>query len=195
MRNLKECRAEVFRRSEERIKTRKRRSACAFAVCIPLVLSAALFSVTLLPGSSMESAAPDGVTGGVSIDGSESLICSVAEIRVIGPDVSLVYGKASDVLRIYDRLHSYGTSAPENFRAPESAAEDDAEPKQNADGFVGSILDTATGGYTITLVMHEGENTEFYLSGNTLENVTEKKTQTLSPQQVEELKDMLGIPQ
>ena len=194
MRDLKECRAEVFRRSEERIKERKRRRACIFAVCIPLVLCVTMFSVTLLPGSSMESAAPDGVTGGVLVDGSESLICSIAEIRVTGPEVSLVHGKVSDVLRIYDLLHSYGTSAPENFRAPESAAEDDAEPKQNADGFVGSVLDTATGGYTITLVMHEGENTEFCLSGNTLENVTEKKIQTLSPRQVEELKGVLGIP-
>lgn len=38
MRNLEDCRAEVFRRSEKRIKERKRKRNCALAWCIPLCL-------------------------------------------------------------------------------------------------------------------------------------------------------------
>lgn len=38
MRNLEDCRAEVFRRSEERIKERKRNRNRALACCIPLCL-------------------------------------------------------------------------------------------------------------------------------------------------------------
>ncbi len=38
MRNLEDCKAEVFRRSEERIKERKRKRNCVLACCIPLCL-------------------------------------------------------------------------------------------------------------------------------------------------------------
>ena len=47
MRNLDECQAEVFRRSEKRIRERKKRRNRILSVCVPLVLCAA--GVALLP--------------------------------------------------------------------------------------------------------------------------------------------------
>lgn len=48
MRELTECRTEVFRRSEKRIKARKMRVG-ALALCVPLCLLVAVLSVTGLP--------------------------------------------------------------------------------------------------------------------------------------------------
>ena len=45
MRDLKECQAEVFRRSEQRIKARKKTHKRIVAVCIPLFLVVSLWSV------------------------------------------------------------------------------------------------------------------------------------------------------
>ena len=49
MRDLKECQAEVFRRSEEKIKARKRTRNRILAVCIPLCLLLSLKTVTQVP--------------------------------------------------------------------------------------------------------------------------------------------------
>lgn len=50
MRELSECRAEVFRRSDNRIKERKRNRNRILTMGIPLCLVVALLSVTVLPG-------------------------------------------------------------------------------------------------------------------------------------------------
>ncbi len=50
MREINECTAEVFRRSENRIKERKRNRNRILAMCIPLCLIITIFSVTMLPG-------------------------------------------------------------------------------------------------------------------------------------------------
>ena len=49
MRSLQECQAEVFRRSEKRIRAR-RRAIRAVMVCVPLVLCITAFSLLALPG-------------------------------------------------------------------------------------------------------------------------------------------------
>ena len=50
VRSLDECKAEVFRRSERRIKERKRIRNRALALCIPLCLLI-LLSASMLPGA------------------------------------------------------------------------------------------------------------------------------------------------
>ena len=50
MRELNECKAEVFRRSDNRIKERRRSFNRVLAFCIPLCLMLTIFSVTMLPG-------------------------------------------------------------------------------------------------------------------------------------------------
>ena len=67
MRNLNECQAEVFRRSEKRIKERKRNRNRILAMCIPLCLIITIFSVAMIPGmlpAGMDKApAADGLSG------------------------------------------------------------------------------------------------------------------------------------
>ncbi|MDE6413378.1 MAG: hypothetical protein K2K42_05795, partial [Eubacterium sp.] len=49
MRELNACTAEVFRRSEKRIKERRRMRRRALALCIPLCLIVTIWSVSILP--------------------------------------------------------------------------------------------------------------------------------------------------
>ena len=49
MRELNECKAEVFRRSENRIKERKKNRNRILALCIPLCLILTVMSITILP--------------------------------------------------------------------------------------------------------------------------------------------------
>lgn len=59
MRSLQECQAEVFRRSEKRIRTR-RRAIRAVMACVPLVLCLTVFGLLVRPGlpSSPDGAPP-----------------------------------------------------------------------------------------------------------------------------------------
>ena len=49
MRELNECKAEVFRRSEKRMKERKRRRKHILLTCIPMVLCIMMLGVYVLP--------------------------------------------------------------------------------------------------------------------------------------------------
>ena len=49
MRELNECKAEVFRRSDNRIKERRRKFNRVLALCVPLCLILIIFSFTILP--------------------------------------------------------------------------------------------------------------------------------------------------
>ena len=61
MRTMQECYEEALRRSEERIKERKKRRTHLLVACIPLVLCLTIFAGFLLPGFgvSTDMAAPE----------------------------------------------------------------------------------------------------------------------------------------
>lgn len=72
MRNLDECKAEVFRRSEARLRARKRRNIAILTACVPVVLCIALVWAAGLPGKTGERAsglteeyAPESAMGAV----------------------------------------------------------------------------------------------------------------------------------
>lgn len=199
MRNFEERKAEVFRRSEKRIKERKQRRNHILMACIPLVLCITILGAFLRPGVTSDGAADPGDTIPV-MDGmgnpiqSPSLTCPIAKITVSGNDLSLSITEVSDLLLISDKLYSYGTRAPSSNGTTNEEVVDKA-PEDNAEDVSGSIMDSTNAVYTITLVMHEGEKTEYQLSGNTLKNLTTNQSYTLSQTQVNELQELLGIPQ
>ncbi len=199
MRNLNACQAEVFRRSEKRIKERKQRRNHIAMACIPLVLCISLSFAFILPtmmtAGSRNPEATEAVVGSLTGDRYQSLSSPIAKITVSGLDFSETYTNASDILPISARLYSYGTRGPEYGISTNGAAVDENEAhKENANGILGNIADSANTGFTITLVTHEGGKTEYYLAGNTLKNLTTNQTYTLPPQQLNELKELLGIP-
>ena len=88
-----------------------------------------------------------------------------------------------------------GTRAPSTEVAPGDVTAEAREDNKDLESNVSdSFTDSANIGFTITLVLHEGEKTEFYLTGNTLKNLPTKQKYTLSRKEGNELKDLLGIP-
>ena len=192
MRDLKECQAEVFRRSEKRIKERKRRRNHILMVCIPVALCVSLFSVLNLPDmmstGSSDFAAPEMYANGLTEDMLGSLSCTVSEITVTGSGFSQSYTDLDQILRISNQLYACETRG---WGDGNSEVADDEDGSEN----ISSVTaDSATAGYRITLVMHEGENARYLLAGNTLKNLLTDRSYTLTQIQVYELYDLLGIP-
>jgi hypothetical protein len=151
MRDLNECQAEVFRRSEERIKERKQRRKHIMLACIPLVLCITLFAAffpwdtkTAAPEEPAVNKAPmDGPAG--NWDGSSNL--SVLRIDVSGLDFSKTYTDTVDIMLIWEQLCSYGQSEPECYEEPTEGVLD-GECKENTgrDDQESIIADSITGG-------------------------------------------------
>lgn len=151
MRDLNECQAEVFRRSEQRIKERIKRRKHILLACVPLVLCIALLAAfspwdtrTAAPEEPAVNGAPmDGPAG--NWDGSFNL--SVLRIDVSGLDFSKTYTDTADIMLISEQLCSYGQSEPECYEEPTEGVLD-GEYKENADRDdpESSIADSATGG-------------------------------------------------
>ena len=197
MRELHECQAEVFRRSEKRIKERKQRRNHILMACIPLVLCITLLGAFLFPGATPEDPSFNGAAGGgLTEEKFESLSCPIAKITITGGNFSQTYREVEDLLLISDQLYSYGSRGNEtNGTTDDSIASEGEDRKEHADDIYGNITDHSNVAYTITLVTHEGVKTEYRLAGKTLENLTTKQTYHLSQTQVNELYELLGIPQ
>ena len=197
MRNFEERKAEVFRRSEKRIKERKQRRNHILMACIPLVLCITLLGAFLFPGATPEDPSFNGSAGGgLTEEKFESLSCPIAKITVTGGNFSQTYKEVEDLLLISDQLYSYGSRGSEtNGTTDDGIASEGEDRKENADDVSGSIADSANIAYTITLITHEGVKTEYQLVGKTLKNLTTKQTYNLSQTQVNELYELLGIPQ
>ena len=200
MRNFEERKAEVFRRSEKRIKERKQRRNHILMTCIPLVLCITLFSALflpgMLPGETKDPGVADGAVGGLTENKSESLTCAYTKIDVIGNGISLSYTKASDMLSISNLLASYVVNEPENSTSVDEHPRGDDFQNESAEniytGTTGATSAAGTG-YVITLTLHEGGTVVYRLTGNSLLNLAENKTYKLTQAQLKELNELLGI--
>ena len=198
MRNFEERKAEVFRRSEKRIKERKQRRNHILMACIPLVLCITILSAFLRPNVTPDGAADPGdtrpVVDGMGNDGFTSLSCPIAKITVSGNNFSISHTEVADLLLISDQLYSYGTRAPSSNGTTDTVVDEDDVPKDNGEDVSGSIMDSANAAYTITMVTHEGVKTEYQLVGKNLTNLTTNQTYKLTQTQANELRTLLGIP-
>lgn len=184
MRDLQECQAEVFRRSEQRINIRKRRRNRMFLSVIPLVVCITVFAMvsnqptigTSNPGGSTEC----------------TIGCAVSRIDVFGPGISLSNAEPSELLLIYNQLQAY---EPESTKPPE---DDSGAVYQYGDEAGYGLTDGTTAAvneYTIILTMKDGRTMEYRLAGNVLWNRSTKETYLLTQEQLQELKELLGISQ
>lgn len=94
MRDLEQAKAEVFRRSQARIKKRKAIRRSVIACCVPLVLCAGIFSVTVLPAMMPDSAA----------DSAESAVINDANLFAPESVQDTMYG-------LYDSAIKTGSSS------------------------------------------------------------------------------------
>ena len=174
MRELNECKAEVFRRSEKRIKERKRKRNQILALCIPLCLIITIWSVTILPAmlpAGMDNASNESMNqpfeGTADADGAvgsagESRPHNIISVTVkdedyigeITNDVSIdaIFQHISEIRATNDE---YKDSA--DMQAPE----DGFGHKENTSG-------TSKVGIVITMISADGIKHIYVLDGLTL---------------------------
>ena len=197
MREINECTAEVFRRSEKRIKERKRNRNRILAFCIPLCLIVTVWSIMILPAmmpaSKSDNNAGEGMDIMGSVDGTDASFVRV-EIMSIGTATQSTIQKddATEVAQIYSTLQSsFVNSGGGNKESVNEEAEDDALT-ENKD-YSQSGTTNLSSGFRIIFTTDNGAQTIYSLSGDKLINEKTKQETILTEDQRSNLMNMLGL--
>lgn len=172
MRNLSECRAEIFRRSEEKLRARKKRRAIALGTGIPVCLCALVILSATVAGpflaskisNSPEMIQPDGIQD-ADMQGSLR-----KEYTVTDPET------ANAVLALLEEVTQ---EAPESVL--QYSQEDKCQPNY-------SYLDRA---YYIRLSLGNGVETVYWVEGTCVWNMTTGEFLTISEQNAARLIQLL----
>ena len=191
MRNFEERIAEIERRSEKIIKPRKQRRKHILMACVPLVLTVGIYTGLIAPNmhrKSAEEAPPEAMEtcpAGIM----DSMTDSVVEIQVEGVNVCYSYSSSTKVQTISGQLEDFSTRAPASGALLDEEMQESAQEDDSRTG-----ADIAKQGYVITLILEGGGTKEYALVDNQLTDCAENRTYTLTKQQLQDLKSLLGIP-
>lgn len=197
MRNFEERKAEVFRRSENRIKERKRNRNRILAFCIPLCLIVTVWSIMILPAmmpaSKSDNNAGEGMDIMGGVDGTDTAFVRV-EVMSSGTATqsTILKDDADEVAQIYYTVQSsFVNSGGGNKESVNEEAEDDALT-ENKD-YSQSGTTNLSSGFRIIFTTENDTQTIYSLSGNKLINETTRQETTLTEDQRSNLLDMLGL--
>lgn len=194
MRELNECTAEVFRRSEKRIRERRRKRARVLAVCVPVCLVVAVWSAAVFPPMILAEENSNHVGFPGMADKAEgSLVRPYTAVEIQGGLFPEEHdGKVTDA-----------AAAAEMFRAVDSLFADADNSGWDFSGNVPSDENTADRvqtestdiwrGYTITFMAEDGSQAVYRLRENTLVKVSTGETVFLSDAQAAGLLAVLGL--
>ena len=198
MREINECTAEVFRRSEKRIKERKRNRNRILAFCIPLCLIVTVWSIMILPAmmpaSKSDNNAGEGMDIMENVDGTAAAYVRV-EVMSTGTATqsAILKDDADEVAQIYYTVQSsFVNSGGGNKESAKEEAEDDALTDENKD-YSQSGTTNLSSGFRIIFSTENGAQTIYSLSGDTLINETTKQETILAEDQRSNLLNMLGL--
>ena len=190
MRNFEERKAEVFRRSEKRIKERKQRRNHMLMACIPLVLCLTIFGAFLFPQMDDFKQAPESsneqFSGAMGKDEVGGLIAGSVEVS--GNGVSSYFTSAENVQGIM-RLINGIVAVPEtndgddlrDYITDESTSTDANENYQE-------------NCYKIVIKRSDGNSTEYLIVGSVLIDQATQQEYPVKEDTMKDLKDALGIP-
>lgn len=176
MRNFEERKAEIFRRSEDRIKERKRTRNRITVWCVSLFLCGATYTVMRLP--SMFSMTK-GTDNSVQMD-VENENCSNTTVMVRVSKGDFVYRHTRlETLEEIEKVIDNIVCEAEDFEYTLTE---------------GSDISSKNNGYMIVFTKDNGNETIFYLNESVLINQKTKMAYGLSDNEMAELKKVLGIP-
>ena len=208
MRNFEERKAEVFRRSENRIKERKRNRNRILAMCIPLCLILTVFSFTMLPGllpvgsDNAENEQIGNISDGAADTdgaGNPGLIHSFVLVDVKGTGAEAQYHSTIDntigVNEVFEQLYTIlipheshndivGDFSDGTVGIPDSDGSDELKDAANT---------TKASSYIITMTTVNGVNRTFTLTENKLYDAELNIEISLTDEQTHNLKVSLGL--
>ena len=198
MRNFEERKAEVFRRSENRIRERKRNRNRILALCVPLCLILTVMSVIMLPSMLSigdKNSAADGL--GNMAGGIESNAVLTMHVELLGKDDALqsdvMNEDANTVTQVYNSIESLFITAGENKKpaAGQESAEDYED--KHMENYSQGTTTTLSSGYRITFKTDKDIKAVYILNGNILTNAQTNEKVTLSEEQRSQILNELGI--
>lgn len=198
MREINECTAEVFRRSEKRIKERKRNRNRILAFCIPLCLIVTVWSIMILPAMMPASKSDNNAGEGMDIMGSvDGTAAAYVRVEVMSTGTAtqsaILKDDADEVAQIYYTVQSsFVNSGGGNKESAKEEAEDDALTDENKD-YSQSGTTNLSSGFRIIFSTENGAQTIYSLSGDKLINETTKQETILAEDQRSNLLNMLGL--
>ena len=198
MRNFEERKAEVFRRSENRIKERKRNRNRILALCIPLCLIVTVWSIMILPAmmpaSKSNNSAGEGMDIMGSVDGTDAAFVRVEVMSTsTATQSTILKDDVDEVAQIYYIVQSsFVNSGGGNKESANDKAEDDALTEENKD-YSQSGTTNLSSGFRIIFTAENGTQTIYSLSGDKLINETTKQETILTVDQRSNLLDRLGL--
>ena len=198
MREINECTAEVFRRSEKKIKERKRNRNRILAFCIPLCLIVTVWSIMILPAMMPASKSDNNAGEGMDIMGSvDGTAAAYVRVEVMSTGTAtqsaILKDDADEVAQIYYTVQSsFVNSGGGNKESAKEEAEDDALTDENKD-YSQSGTTNLSSGFRIIFSTENGAQTIYSLSGDTLINETTKQETILAEDQRSNLLNMLGL--
>lgn len=195
MRDFEERKAEVFRRSEKRIKERKQHRKHILLTCIPMVLCIMMLGVYVLPEMRVENS-PDGViapevsdTHPVTETVEDCLNSLLAEtVEVSGNGISCSYSSNRDVQQILGLIDEIVATPAAN--CDDSLRDYDTNESTVAD-FNEERKDQS---YKICVRRSDGSKVEYLLIGNMLIEQSTQEEFNMDETTCFALKDALGIP-
>ena len=188
MKELEIYKAEILRRSEEKIKKRRKLRRRILVCCIPLCLCAVLGTIVLLQrGGNPESGAAMQDVSMESIMESTTEAFTAVEIRNLEGNITVVEDRAK-VGRIYQAITARYAAADANTAASKV---EEFHYKEFGDRDL-SIFAESVPLYQIRFTTDSGTRTyEFWLDGWLLEDGDLEKSVFLSPEQMAELEALL----
>lgn len=179
MRNFEERKAEILRRSEERIKERRKSRRRIVTCCVPLCLCIAILTAIYVPKKKEKSGNTNNY--GYSQPAEEFPYTS---LELVGNDTEL--NNTADIKDIYEIINS----AFETDGA--SSAQNDGKDIVNGSNKSKSQRDTydTNALYTFKFSSSDGKQAVYTLSGNTLTDET-AKTAAISDEQLEKLYEII----
>lgn len=180
MRNFEERKAEILRRSEERIKERRKSRRRILACCVPLCLCIAILTAIYVPKKKEKSGNTNNY--GYSQPAEEFPYTS---LELVGNDTEL--NNTADIKDIYEIINS----AFESDGA--SSAQNDGKGVVNGSNKSKSQRDTydTNALYTFKFSSSDGKQAVYTLSGNTLTDETTKNAAAISDEQLEKLYEII----
>ena len=199
MREINECTAEVFRRSEKRIKERKRNRNRILMCCIPFLICFTIFSAAILPAM-MPAKKGENLSDNCSdkagnADGTNVAYVSVEVINVgTATQSSILKDDADEVAQIYYTLQSsFVNSGGDNKESVNDMEDDGLMLMEDNKDFSQSGTTKLSSEFRIIFTTENASQTIYSLSGYKLINKTTKQETLLTADQRSNILDTLGL--
>lgn len=187
MRDFEQRKAEIFRRSEERLTQRKRRRRMIIS-CVPIMICIAFLSVFKLPDFKLETgkSAPDAYNQTVSTE-------KYISVRIQGKGENSGYTKVIEDQEIIEKIVNSIAGAESEKNSTESSEPDEnklAGAPQDAVAGASPSRKEEDSGYTITISASDGSERIYTLSEDILTD--EKNTRIfITDEQFSEIVSLL----